>query len=78
MENKDNIFLPRGFKKLPSQSKAVSIQELSSNCKMNSFQYLSNDSCCCSINNEITEEYVEVRFKSNRKDYFKICHDMGL
>lgn len=78
MENKDNIFLPRGFKKLPAQSKPVSTQELSSNCKMNAYQYLSKDNCCCTNNNEFSEEFVEVRFKNNRKDYFKMCHDMGL
>lgn len=78
MENKQNIFLQRGFKKLPPQSKPVDSKELASNCKMNSYQFLKSENCCCNNVDEFKDEYVEVRFKNNRKDYFKICHDMGI
>lgn len=78
MDNTNNIFFDRGFKQLPVQSKPICKKDLSSCCKMHSFQYIDNSSLQPQFEDDNFNDYAEVRFKNNRKEYFRICHDMGL
>jgi cell fate regulator YaaT (PSP1 superfamily) len=76
--NNDLKHIQRGLKKITVHSTNASKQELMSCCKMSSFSYIEEQGCLVSDLTYRTKQYVEVRFKNNRKEFFELCHDMGI
>lgn len=63
------VFLTRGCHNCPDSYKAVPEQELNSCCKLNSKNWMAKIKKPFNENNF---DVVEVRFKNNRKDYFRL------
>lgn len=66
---KEPLFMTRGCHNCPDSYKAVPEQELNSCCKLNSKNWMSKIKKPFNENNF---DVVEVRFKNNRKDYFRL------
>ena len=77
MENKNII--DRGINSDPSQgSGRIDIKELMSCCKMSAFPFLKESHSCDSKLCKSNNNFVEVRFKNTRKEYFIVDIDMKI